>query len=631
MSDAQLRTKSRLMTRKLARHGFTAGILIACALLLYQRLEGLDIAALGAAFRAVSALQWGLAGVATGLSFLAVARYDVVAHRHFATGCAPARATLSGATAIALGQTLGAGAVVGAFVRWRMMPGLGLAMAARISVFVAVSFLSALLVVLALAGLCLPHAPLPLWMSLLILCGAGLVVLAAFLTPDLRLGRFRLTLPSLRALWALFLLCLLDTVMAGLALHLLLPESIHLPFALFLPAFLLALGAAILSGTPGGVGPFELTLLALLPSAPEADLLAGVLAFRILYYALPAVMAGALLLRRQPGDLPVRRPVAAHLSAPSRAELGVLRQNGGTLERVGAGFCGLVATGQTLTALFDPSGAHAGDLARPLRSMARERNRIACKYKITARHAAHARRAGWAVLHVADEAMIATADHDLQGPAYRQLRRKLRQAANAGVQIRCASPDKGLPLREMAAVSAAWEAAHGGARGLSMGRFDADYLRGQTVFLAWQGAELVGFISLHRASHEWCLDLMRALPGAPDGTMHALVHEAILATRAAGVSTLCLAAVPAAAPSAGRLESRLRALTDRAAGGAGLRQFKASFAPRWQPLYMAAPTVSQLFLAACDLARAIRSAPAIGDRPLHNDYEEKPIAPAVAS
>ncbi|MBR9842400.1 MAG: DUF2156 domain-containing protein [Rhodobacteraceae bacterium] len=627
MADALAKTKPHIMARHLARHALTAGILLGCAALLYHRLEGLDIAALGVAFRNVSALQWTLATLATGLSFLAVARYDVVAHRHFATGCSPTRATLSGATAIALGQTLGAGAVVGAFVRWRMIPGLSLAVAARISVFVAISFLAALLVVLALAGLFLPHAPLPSWASLLILCGAMGLATAAFLSPELRLGRHRIALPSLRALWALFVLCLLDTVMAGLALHMLLPDTVALPFALFLPAFLLALGAAILSGTPGGVGPFELTLLALLPSAPEPDLLAAILAFRIVYYALPALLAGALLLRRQRLDAPTAS-IPAPLHAPSRAELGVLRQNGGAIESVGAGLCGLVSTGQTLTALFDPSGAHAGDLAKPLRSLARDRNRIACKYKITARHAAHARRAGWAVLHVADEAMIATARHDLQGSAYRQLRRKLRHADSAGLRIERATA---LPLSDMAAVSAAWEAAHGGARGLSMGRFDPAYLRDQTVFLAFQGDHLIGFISLHRASHEWCLDLMRALPDAPDGTMHALVHAAILAARVAKVETLCLAAVPATAPRAGRFETRLRALTDRAAGGAGLRQFKASFAPRWQPLYMAAPTGAQLLLAACDLARAIRCTSHSGDLPLHNDYEEKPIAPAVAS
>lgn len=624
-------TRPNTMRRRLTRHGLPLAILIACALLLARRLEGLDTDALTRAFAGVTMLQWIGAAIATGLSFLAVARYDVIAHRHFATGCDPARATLAGATAIALGQTLGAGAVVGAFVRWRMIPGLGLTMAARMSAFVAISFLAALLVVLALAGLCLPHSPLPGWASLMILTGALLLALAAFRLPSLQIGRFRFALPSLRAMWALFLLCLLDTVMAGLALHLLLPEAATLPFTLFLPAFLLALGIAILSGTPGGVGPFELTLLTLLPHAAQADLLAAILAFRIVYYAIPAVIAGLLLLRghAKPANAPPE-PTSAPIT-PARAELGVLRQNGGAFAPVGKGICGLVPTGQTLTALFDPCGAHAGDTALALRTLARDRNRFACKYKITARHAAHARRAGWAILHVADEAMIDTRAHNLQGATYRQLRRKLRHAGDAGLRIERA---KHLPLCDMAEVSAEWDSAHGGARGFSMGRFDPAYLQDQIVFLAYKQDRLLAFISLHRAAHEWCLDLMRSRSDCPDGTMHALVHEAINAARARGINTLSLAAVPARAEGKTFIKARLRRLADCAAGGAGLRQFKASFAPHWQPLYMAAPSPTQLAIAACDLALTIRApgptSPA-GKLSPHNDYEEKPVAPAIST
>ena len=69
---------------------------------------------------AVKPWQWLLALVATGISFWAIARYDVIAHRHFRTGVSDRRATITGATSIAVGQTTGAGAVVGAFIRWRM-------------------------------------------------------------------------------------------------------------------------------------------------------------------------------------------------------------------------------------------------------------------------------------------------------------------------------------------------------------------------------------------------------------------------------------------------------------------------------------------------------------------------------
>ena len=217
---------ARPVLRRLLRPFLSAGLLLACAMLLSARLEGLDLAALGHAFGGVTPGQWGVAALATGLSFLAVARYDVIAHRHFATNCPPARASLAGASAIALGQTLGAGVVVGAFVRWRMVPGLTLPQAARLSLFVALSFLAALLVTLALVSLCLPGSPLPPVIGLLILAVALALALAAVFAPEWRLGRFRLRLPSLPALWALWLFCVLDTGFAALALHSLLPGTL---------------------------------------------------------------------------------------------------------------------------------------------------------------------------------------------------------------------------------------------------------------------------------------------------------------------------------------------------------------------------------------------------------------------
>ena len=108
---------------------------------------------------------------------------------------------------------------------------------------------------------------------------------------------------------------------------------------------------------------------------------------------------------------------------------------------------------------------------------------------------------------------------------------------------------------------------------------------------------------------------MRHGPEAPDGTMHALVTAAIAAAGRRGVSRLSLAAVPEAA--FGRNLTMDRALARHGCDGAGLLQFKAAFAPRWQPLYLAAPHRAALALAACEVARAIAHPPPLrqGDPP----------------
>lgn len=591
-----------------------------CLWLLSEQVDDVDYGALWTSVFSASAWQWGLALTFSALSFLAVSRYDVIAQRHFQMHRSTSEAMTVGATSIGLGQTLGAGAVVGTFVRWRMMPDLSLKDAARITAFVTVTFLAAMAVTIAIAALILPTPHVPAFLPPVILAVAALVVVFAFVFPVLPRQGSRLSLPTLPAMAALLSLCLIDTIFAALALYVLLPPELTLSFAVLLPVFLIALGAAIFSGTPGGVGPFELTLLAMLPHQPEAALLAGVLAFRAIYYALPALLAGLVFLRHLTKPRPARTPrqhraYEAYDNAPlttvSRAELGVIRQNGGALLSCDAGRYGAVRIGQTLVALFDPIEGDAHAMARPLKNAARAQNRIACKYKISARQAVKTRKAGWAVVHISDEAVLAPARHTTAGSTYRQLRRKLRNAEKAGVRVSQPGAHQ-LPLGDMAKVSSAWEAKHGIPKGLTMGRFEDFYVGCQTVFLAFKEDQLVGFVSFHATAHEWCLDLMRVLPEAPDGTMHQLVQSAIEAAAEAGVPRLSLAAAPALPEGKTALERKLRGYHFKHAGGAGLRQFKACFAPRWEPLFMAAPGPAQLSLAALDLTRAVnlRSTPA---------------------
>ena len=92
----------------------------------------------------------------------------------------------------------------------------------------------------------------------------------------------------------------------------------------------------------------------------------------------------------------------------------------------------------------------------------------------------------------------------------------------------------------------------------------------------------------------------RSREDLPDGTMHALVHGAILDAAKAGVPRLSLAAMPRA--DAPRAVTWINRLCD----GGGLRQFKLSFAPRIEPLYAAAPNMALLWLAAPDILLRIR-------------------------
>lgn len=195
---------------------------------------------------------------------------------------------------------------------------------------------------------------------------------------------------------------------------------------------------------------------------------------------------------------------------------------------------------------------------------------------------------------VAREALIDPQRHDSDGARHRQLRRVLRKAARAGVTVSRPTP---LPLADMARVHDAWVARNGGEHGLTMGRFEAAHVTRQRVFCAWIGRRLVGFVTFHAQRGDWCLDLVRSADDAPPGTGHLLVATALDVAKTEGVTTFSLAAVPSA---------RLLRCTP---GRRGLARFKDSFAPRWQPLYMAAPSAGALALAALDIWRGVHHPP----------------------
>lgn len=596
------------------------GVLVA---LLWARLGEVDAGGVAAMLARVGAEQWAAALGLAALSFWAAGRYDAQVHGWLGTGVRPPEAGRAGLPAIALGQTAGFGLLTGTLVRLRMLPGLGLAGALRVTLAVTALFLLGLGTVAAAALALAPPpglgAAAPLGWGGLALIGCG--VCAAFLWPrPLLLGR-RIGLPPLPLLARLTVLSAIDTIAAALCLWMLLPPSAAPELSAFVTAFLLAFGAGLVSGAPGGMGAFELVLLALLPEVPADPLLAGVVAWRAVYHALPAVLALGLI-ARGPGPRagaagPVPAPDAAGierlLAAAPRAEAGLLRQGETRLLAAGRGQALVLPTAQALVALGDPlGGAGPGEVRTALLAAARAEGRAALLYKTGGRAAAAARRAGWTVVPVAREGWVIPAAFSDAGAERRQLRRKLRRAVAAGVLISAARPGS-LPAAEMAAVARVWAEARGGERGLTMGRYAPAYVAAQAVYLARAGGRLVAFLTLHRAGREWTLDLMRALPEAPEGTMHALLARAIADAAAAGCPRLSLAALPHPAVEAAfaRLPRALRP----AALSEGLGQFKRAFAPRWETLYAAAPGPMALALAAADLARMVARPPPLPGTP----------------
>lgn len=630
---------SALKGLKVVKHGLP---LVAAALfltLLWQRLAEINGAQVWFALSTVSVWNWGLAVLATALSFWAVGRYDAIIHRQLNTAIQAKAAIRSGMASIAVAQTLGFGVVTGAIARWRMLPDLSIWTATKVSAMVALTFFIGLGVVMGIVTLLLPlpqfsDGPWASFQVGIVLAGFA-VFLTALWAPDLSLFGKRLHLPPLRVLLSITALTALDTFAAAAALWVLLPTGVELPFHILLPVFLLSLSAGLLSGTPGGVGPFELTFLALMPALDAASLIAAICAFRLVYYALPAllgIMAVAFwpherARERQAMLLPHRHDLDQLLKhAPS--EHGILRQ--GEARVLSGPFPAIQCvqkTGQALISLGAPIHGTQKQALDALTRAARARNLVPCFYKCSARMAETARQNGWLALSIAEDALVTPQNFDLETPDCRSLRRKLRKAQKAGLSVK-ASPSK-LPMAQMAEVAASWADRQGGERGFSMGRFHPAYIRQQRVFLARKDEKLVGFISLHVSEEDWTLDLIRFSDEAPDGTIYALVAAALKAAKHEEVPVVSLAAAPLV-PTGQGLEKWCRVQYERRSGGAGLRQFKNAFRPNWRKRYICAPGFWSMTLAAFDIARAVhfpKGASSDTDTNVaHDNYDEYELA-----
>ncbi|MEZ5887733.1 MAG: phosphatidylglycerol lysyltransferase domain-containing protein [Paracoccaceae bacterium] len=635
-----------LLRRALVRHLPLLGLAALIVLAFHDRLTTLDWTSAIAAVREISVPQWLIAAAASYASYRAIGQYDAQLHRWRATGVPERQAARSGMAAIAISQTAGFGLLTGSLMRFHLVPNLSLAAAVRLTIAVTASFLAAWSVLTALAFAFAwppdaPHATVLRIVALVVVVLALLGALRLAFVPHVRIGRHRMEAPPLRQMMRMLLLTLIDCLGAAAALYVFLPPDLAPDLAHFLPAFLLALGTGLMLGTPGGVGPFEVVLVTLLPGLPPDLLATALICYRMIYFVLPAAVAAAIVAlatldRSRPG---AAEGIAASASPSSggavpsfypnpgaailpealalapRAEYGLGRQ--GT-HRILQGarhrdFWLIARAGQRLVALLDPSGGTGAcrRLLPVLAAEARAAGLTPCLYKVGPRTAAAARAEGWATVPVAEDHWLCPRTFTPAVSARATLRRKLRHAAEAGVTVTRHRPydPAGLPFAAMEEVNADWSRRHGGERGFSMGRFAPAYLSGQRLYLAWRGGALIGFASFHAGQGEWTLDLMRQRAGTPDGTMQTLIVAALEEAAALGLPRLSLAACALPRGGLPGLAGWIAEWALRRTGDRGLRQFKAGFAPRRARLYLATPRAAALPLAAIEIACAVRRPP----------------------
>jgi phosphatidylglycerol lysyltransferase len=256
--------------------------------------------------------------------------------------------------------------------------------------------------------------------------------------------------------------------------------------------------------------------------------------------------------------------------------------------------------GRSWVALSDPVGPREcwPQLVWHFVEMAGQAGGRAVFYQVAADSLALYADAGLMAFKLGEEARVPLADFDLKGARRAGLRQAMNRAERERLEFAILLPAQVADhLAELADVSAAWMAHHQvREKRFSLGAFDPDYLRGQSVALLKRGGRIIAFanVLLTELRDEVSIDLMRFVPDAPNGVMEVLLTRLMLDYKDKGYVWFNLGMAPLsglsaseAAPVWHRVGRAVFEHGERYYNFAGLRAFKAKFRPEWRPRYLA--------------------------------------------
>lgn len=156
----------------------------------------------------------------------------------------------------------------------------------------------------------------PLGAGLLALCILYLLVCWWARGRAVRIFKKEFALPTLPIALAQTAVACADLLVAAACLYVLLPEHSTLTFADFLPNYLLAQVAVVLTHVPGGVGVLELILMHIIHGVNPKRLFGAILVFRVLYYLVPLLISLVMLFFY---ELRLRRRTPEEIAADEKA------------------------------------------------------------------------------------------------------------------------------------------------------------------------------------------------------------------------------------------------------------------------------------------------------------------------
>jgi uncharacterized membrane protein YbhN (UPF0104 family) len=307
-----LRAVARLFHRYVGwqRVGFVLSLVIigTAVTVLYRMLHKIDFAQVWVAIHAVDVKHFAIAAVFVAGGYFTLTFYDLFALRTIGRNDVPYRvAALAGFTSYSIGHNIGATVFTGGAVRYRIysMYGLDAIDVAKICFVAGLTFWLGNVTVLGIGITIHPEAAGAidqLGPGINRAIGIGLLValvsyLAWVFTAPREIGRggWTVRLPNGPTTLLQIVIGIFDLMFCALAMYMLVPAEPHIDFITLAVIFVTATLLGFASHAPGGLGVFDAAMLVALWQYDKAELLAGLLLFRVLYYLVPFALAITLL------------------------------------------------------------------------------------------------------------------------------------------------------------------------------------------------------------------------------------------------------------------------------------------------------------------------------------------------
>lgn len=278
------------------------------AYMIYRQLSKYSMDELKEAILSIPMRNLSYALIASFVGYVALSTYDFLALKYIKIKLASWKWILTGFVGFSVSNNAGHAIVSGGAVRYRFYSRWGITPSdiVKMVTFSGFTYLVACFFLIIIGFVLTPeHAfggndstKLSTFITM-ILSVIGLFIYlwaSIYYKKDLVIKGVDFKMPNFNLALAQIFIGSLDILMASLVLYSVLISFVEIDFVTFMGAFIIAQVLGVYSQVPGGLGVFELVFSNILPGQDNQAILFGALiAYRIIYYLLPLILSGIVL------------------------------------------------------------------------------------------------------------------------------------------------------------------------------------------------------------------------------------------------------------------------------------------------------------------------------------------------